>query len=152
MVSKKNLAADFWHHKSLAQMNRDEWEALCDGCGKCCLHKLEDEETHELAYTRVICRYFDEGNCRCKVYQTRKTLVPECVVLTPENLKQLHFMPSSCAYRLLHEGKELPAWHPLLSGKRTAAIESGNSVAGKVISEEYVHEDGLDEHIVKWVN
>lgn len=150
MVDKTQLK--FWQEKSLQEMNQQEWESLCDGCGKCCLHKLEDEESQELAYTRVICRYFDEKSCQCQVYEQRLTLVPQCVKLSPQNLKDLPWMPSTCAYRLLYEGKELPDWHPLLSGNRQAIAESGNTVTGKVISEEYVHQDGYDEHIVKWVD
>jgi uncharacterized protein len=141
----------FWENKSLEQMNTKEWELLCDGCGKCCLHKLEDENSGEIAYTRVICRYFEESSCRCQVYASRKTLVPTCVILQPDNLKDLPWMPSTCAYRLLYEGKNLPDWHPLISGNREAIVESGITVSGKVISEEYVHEDGYDEHLVRWV-
>ncbi len=152
MGNRKQQETAFWKQKSLAAMSREEWESLCDGCGKCCLHKLEDEDSGELAYTRVICRYFDEDSCRCQVYTERKTLVPTCVVLTPGNLKDLPWMPQTCAYRLLYEGKDLPAWHPLLSGSRKQIEESGNTVAGKVISEDYVHEDGYDEHLVKWVS
>lgn len=152
MGNRKQQGPAFWKQKSLAAMNREEWESLCDGCGKCCLHKLEDEDSGELAYTRVICRYFDEDSCRCQVYAERKTRVLSCVVLTPGNLKDLPWMPQTCAYRLLYEGKDLPAWHPLLSGSRKLIEESGNTVAGKVISEEFVHEDGYDEHLVKWVS
>jgi uncharacterized cysteine cluster protein YcgN (CxxCxxCC family) len=152
MANKKSSKPAFWQQKSLQDMSREEWESLCDGCGKCCLNKLEDEETGEIAYTRVICRYFDEETCRCQVYAERKKRVPTCVVLTPGNLKDLPWMPSTCAYRLLFEGKELPAWHPLITGSRTQIEESGNTVSGRVISEAYVHEDGYDEHLVKWVN
>ena len=141
----------FWLSKSLDQMNPSEWESLCDGCGKCCLHKLEDEDSHEIAYTQVICRYFDESSCRCQVYSTRKNLVPACIILKPNNLKDLPWMPSTCAYRLLYEGKNLPDWHPLVSGNRQAIEESENTVSGKVISEEFVHEDGYDEHLIRWV-
>jgi uncharacterized cysteine cluster protein YcgN (CxxCxxCC family) len=141
----------FWQNKTLAQMNTKEWEQLCDGCGKCCLHKLEDESSGEIAYTRVICRYFDESSCRCQVYANRQSLVPTCVILKPDNLKDLPWMPSTCAYRLVYEGKNLPDWHPLISGNRDAIEETGITVSGKVISEEYVHEDGYDEHLVTWV-
>lgn len=151
MVDDAGNQDHFWQSKSLEQMSSEEWEKLCDGCGKCCLHKLEDEDSQEIVYTRVICRYFDENTCRCQVYSTRKSLVPTCVILKPANLKDLPWMPSTCAYRLLYEGKELPAWHPLISGNRKAIVDSGNAVSGKVISEEFVHEDGYDEHLVKWV-
>jgi uncharacterized cysteine cluster protein YcgN (CxxCxxCC family) len=151
MVDKPNIQNNFWQEKSLEQMSPEEWELLCDGCGKCCLHKLEDENTNEIAYTRVICRYFDESTCRCQVYSTRRSKVPDCVILKPGNLKDLPWMPSSCAYRLLYEGKSLPDWHPLQAGSRKAIEESGNTVSGKVISEEFVHEDGYDEHVIHWV-
>lgn len=151
MANKTADKVPFWKQKTLVAMNREEWESLCDGCGKCCLHKLEDTDTGELAYTRVICRYFDEASCHCQVYEQRKKLVPECVVLRPDNLKDLPWMPASCAYRLLYEGKDLPDWHPLVAGNRDLMEESGNTVAGKVISEEFIHEDGYDEHIVRWV-
>lgn len=141
----------FWETKRLDRMNKEEWESLCDGCGKCCLLKLEDEESGELRYTRVVCRYLDQQKCRCTVYKDRQRYVPACVVLKPDNLEGLHFMPSTCAYRLLFEGKPLPLWHPLLAGDRSAMIRSGNCVTGKVISDEFVHEDGLEEHIVHWV-
>jgi len=151
MADKQGSQNKFWQEKSLEQMSPEEWELLCDGCGKCCLHKLEEESSGEIAYTRVICRYFDENTCRCQVYATRRTKVPDCVILKPGNLKDLPWMPSSCAYRLLYEGKNLPEWHPLQAGNRKAIEDSGNTVSGKVISEEFVHEDGYDEHVVHWV-
>ena len=151
MENSEDIPDKFWQSKSLEQMSPEEWELICDGCGKCCLHKLEDESSQEISYTRVICRYFDESSCRCQVYSTRKTLVPACVILKPDNLKDLPWMPATCAYRLLYEGKKLPDWHPLISGSRLEIEESGNTVSGKVISEEFVHEDGYEEHLVKWV-
>ena len=142
----------FWETTALEEMSPRQWESLCDGCAKCCLHKLEDEDSGELYYTRVVCRYLDQDACRCTVYGERKTLVPTCVKLTPGNLATLHFMPNTCAYRLLHEGRPLPLWHPLISGNRQAIAASGHTVSGKVISEEFVHPDGLEEHIVDWVS
>ena len=142
----------YWERLSLHEMDRQQWEGLCDGCGKCCLLKLEDEDTEELHYTRVVCRYREQGECRCTVYTKRKKLVPACWVLQPDDLAKLNWMPSSCAYRLLHEGKALPIWHPLIAGNRQAMIDSGNCISCKVISEEYVHEAGLQEHIVHWVS
>lgn len=133
-------------------MTRREWESLCDGCAKCCLHKLEDEDTGVVHYTRVVCRFLDEKRCRCAVYGKRKALVPDCVVLTPENLEDLDWMPSTCAYRLVHEAKPLPAWHPLITGNRNDIIATDNTVTGKVISEEFVHVDGYAEHIVGWAD
>jgi len=140
----------FWETKSLTEMSRKEWESLCDGCAKCCLHKLEDEDTLEIFYTRVVCRYLDEEKCNCTVYKERKNLVPDCVILTPKNLEDLEWMPGTCSYRLIKEGKPLPDWHPLLSGNRDAIIASDHTVTGKVISEDFVHEDGYEEHIIDW--
>lgn len=141
----------FWEKKSLAQLNQDEWESLCDGCGKCCLVKLEDEETRLIHYTSVSCRFMDAQKCRCTVYPKRQQLMPTCVVLRPDELDNLYWMPSSCAYRLLHEGKPLPIWHPLLAGDNKAMIASGNTIRGKVISEDYIAEEDLQDHVVHWV-
>lgn len=141
----------FWERKSLGEMSIEEWESLCDGCAKCCLHKLEDEESGEILYTRVACRYLDQARCRCTVYAERKRLVPECVKLEPGNFDGLDWMPSTCAYRLLNEGKPLPLWHPLIAGDRKAMEAAGQSVTDKVLSEEYVHEEGYEEHVVRWV-
>jgi uncharacterized protein len=149
-----NLASDekFWESKSLKEMTREEWESLCDGCGKCCLIKLEDEETSLIHFTNVVCQYLDQKRCKCTVYETRRKWVPTCLKLQPDELDGLHWMPSSCAYRLLHEGKSLPAWHPLLTGSRQSMIDTGNTITGRVISEEYVHDEQLQEHIVHWVD
>jgi hypothetical protein len=141
----------FWESKSLAEMNRGEWESLCDGCAKCCLHKLEDEDSGMISYTRVVCRYLDQKKCRCTVYEKRRKLVPTCLELHHGELDNLHWMPSTCAYRLLNEGKSLPLWHPLIAGDRKAMIASGNTVTGKVISEDFVPDEGFEEHIVHWV-
>lgn len=149
---KARDSTPFWESKSLQEMTQREWESLCDGCGKCCLHKLEDEDTGEVFYTRVVCRYLDQEACRCTVYDKRKKLVPDCVILKPDNLEDLDWMPGTCAYRLLHEGKPLPVWHPLLSGNRDAIIASDITVTGKVISEEFVHESGFEEHLIEWAD
>ena len=141
----------FWEAKKLSEMTRAEWESLCDGCAKCCLHKLEDEDTGMIHFTRVVCRYLDEKKCRCTVYDKRRKLVPTCLQLEPGELDELHWMPSTCAYKLLNAGKPLPIWHPLIAGNRKAMIASGNTVTGKIVSEEYVPDEGLQEHIVHWV-
>lgn len=141
----------FWESKSLAQMSREEWESLCDGCAKCCLLKLEDEETGLIHYTNVVCSYLNQKKCQCTQYKERRRLVPTCLQLEPGELDDLYWMPSTCAYRLLNEKKPLPQWHPLVTGSRKEIVASGNTVTGKVISEEYVHEDGLDEHLITWV-
>lgn len=145
-----DLQPRFWEHKSLADMSREEWESLCDGCAKCCLHKLEDEDTGDVYYTKVVCRYMDE-QCRCSEYQHRHELVPNCVWLRPEDVEDFHWLPSTCAYRLIAEGKPLQPWHPLISGSRQSVHEAGISIQGRALSEEYVHPDGMDEHIIHWV-
>lgn len=128
-------------------MSRDEWESLCDGCGRCCLHKLEDIDSGKLFYTSVVCHLFDDQHCRCTRYKQRTRLVPDCLVLRPDNLDQINFLPETCAYRLLNEGQDLPAWHPLVSGDPESVHRAGISVRGKVISEVYVHPDDLVNYI-----
>jgi len=138
----------FWKRKRLAEMSRGEWESLCDGCAKCCLAKLEDQETGEIAYTNVACRLLDLGACRCTRYAERTRFVPDCVTLTPENVSRLTWMPSTCAYRLLAEGKDLPDWHPLVSGDPDSVHRAGISVRGRVVAERDAVE--LEDFIVTW--
>lgn len=126
-------------------MTADEWEALCDGCGLCCLAKLEDEQTGEVRYTTVACRLLDLNRCRCTQYVRRTALVRDCIKLTPHNIEQLKWMPATCAYRRLHEGKPLPEWHPLRTGDPESVHRAGISVRGKAISENDVHPDDLDD-------
>ena len=140
----------FWETKALNEMTREEWESLCDGCAKCCLHKLEDEDTGDIYYTKVVCRYMDE-QCRCTEYQRRNELVPNCVWLKPEDVEEFHWLPSTCAYRLVAENKPLPDWHPLISGNAQSVHRAGVSIKGRALSEEYVHPDGMEEHIIHWV-
>ena len=140
----------FWEQKSLAELNPQEWESLCDGCAKCCLHKLEDEDSGEVFYTKVVCRYMDE-QCRCTEYQQRNVLVPNCVWLKPEDVAEFHWLPQTCAYRLVAEGKPLPDWHHLISGDTNTVHEVGVSIKGRALSEDYVHPDGFEEHIIHWV-
>lgn len=143
------MAADapFWKRKALGEMTPEEWESLCDGCGRCCLHKLEDEDTGEVAYTDVACRLLDTAGCRCTRYEARKRLVPDCVVLSPANLNDLPWMPATCAYRLINEGRDLEWWHPLISGRAETVREAGISMAGRVISERDAGD--LEDHIVE---
>ena len=137
----------FWETKTLRQMNRAEWEALCDGCGKCCIHKLEDEETGELFPTNVACRLLDRRSGRCTDYKHRKALVPECVRLTPEKLDGIDWLPSTCAYLLLHQGKPLPEWHPLVTGDPESVHAAGISVRGWTVSEDDAGD--LEHHLVE---
>lgn len=141
----------FWKEKSLAEMSRQEWESLCDGCARCCLHKLEDEDSGEVHYTSVVCKYLDESTCRCTSYQDRHSLVPDCVWLTPDTVEAFRWLPTTCAYRLVAEGKDLAWWHPLVSGRAESVQEAGISVRGKCVSEEHVHPDNFEENIIRWV-
>ena len=139
----------FWERIALTRMTSDEWEALCDGCGKCCLLKLEDEDTGEVHYTSVTCRLFDATTRRCGNYALRRKLVRGCVVLTPENLAETApWMPASCAYRRLHDGHGLAAWHPLLSGRRESVEEAGIAVGGDLIPEYEVAEEDLEDYVM----
>lgn len=140
----------FWETVPLAQMTPREWEALCDGCGKCCLNKLEDADTGEIAYTNVACRLFDDSTCRCGNYEIRKTLVPECVVLTPANLSETSvWMPKSCAYRRIAEGRGLAPWHYLICGDREAVHRAGVSVQGRTVPEWAVPEEDWEDHVIE---
>lgn len=141
----------FWKTKRLDQMSRAEWESLCDGCGRCCLHKLIFEDgtaQGQLAFTNVACRLLDLQSCQCSKYPTRRKHVPDCVSLTPAALAEINWLPPSCAYRRLQEGRELLWWHPLVSGDPDTVHSAGISVRGRAISE---REAGpLEHHIVDW--
>jgi len=113
-----------WKSKSLAEMTREEWESLCDGCGWCCVHKFADQNDR-VHYTRIACRLMDLETCRCTSYEERRELMPDCTILTPENIDSLHWMPSTCAYRLLAQGKDLPEWHPLVTGDPDSPHKAG---------------------------
>ena len=137
----------FWKNKTLRQMSPSEWEALCDGCGKCCLVKLIDDLTDDLHYTTVACKLLDCESCQCGDYENRKSLVEDCVILSPRLIEELHWMPSTCAYRLIYEGKDLYWWHPLISGSPNTVHEAGISVRGRVISEREVKDSELPKYI-----
>jgi len=154
MATNDGSAAEvpFWRRKSLEEMTDSEWESLCDGCGKCCLNKLEEEEgAAETFYTDVGCRLLDGETCRCRDYAHRLELVDDCVQLTPRTLKTINWLPPSCAYVLLAEGKDLYWWHPLVSGDPETVHAAGVSVRGRVgASEADVPDEDLEDHIVNW--
>jgi uncharacterized protein len=137
----------FWE-LPIDALARDEWEALCDGCGRCCLHKLEDEDTGEVAETNVACRLLDTGTAKCSNYRHRKAFVPDCLRLTPELVRRVPWLPPSCAYRRRADGDPLPEWHPLLTGDDSAMKAAGACVAGRCISEDVA--GPLEHHLVDW--
>ncbi|MGI3167078.1 YcgN family cysteine cluster protein [Pseudooceanicola sp. 200-1SW] len=149
-IDRSGLRDRFWEHVPLKKMTQREWEALCDGCGKCCLNKLEDEETGEVALTRVACRLLDDATCLCSQYPIRHQFVPECISLTARTLDQhLYWMPQTCAYRLLHEGQPLYDWHPLISGDPESVHRAGVSVRGMTVPEFEVDDDDWEDHIIE---
>lgn len=147
-AARPDSETPFWRRKSLVEMTRKEWESLCDGCGKCCLNKLEDAATGRIAYTDVACRLLDLGTCRCRDYPSRKRLVPDCEVLTPEAVQRFKWLPSTCAYRRLAEGRDLDWWHPLVSGDPESVHRAGISVRGRAVSESDAWNP--EDRIVDW--
>jgi uncharacterized protein len=139
----------FWQRKPLAAMTPREWESLCDGCGRCCLVKFEDEDTGEIAYTDVSCKLLDTGSCRCSDYRNRAKIVDDCVKLTPANVGDLAWLPTTCAYRILDEGGDLPWWHPLVSGDPETVVTAGVSMRGRAVSERDVAPDAVVRRIRK---
>ena len=139
----------FWEQKTLSKFSQQEWEALCDGCGQCCLVKLEDEDTGEVVNTNVACRLLNLDSCRCKDYENRLQKVPVCIHLSLENLETFDWLPSSCAYRRLLDGKSIPEWHPLLTKDADSVREAGYSVCEFAQSEEFIHPDQLHDHIIE---
>lgn len=144
-----DLKPNYWKDKSLGAMSREEWEALCDGCGKCCLYKLEDADTGEVYFTNVHCRLLDPQTGRCSDYQHRAARVSDCVTLTPQVLDNPYWLPNTCAYRRLAEGRDLPAWHPLVSGDPDSMQRAGHSVCGRTLCEDEA--DDLENHLITWV-
>ena len=140
----------FWETVPLRKMTTPEWEALCDGCGKCCLNKIEYEDTGEVEYTRVACRLLNGDTCQCGNYANRHQYVPECVRLSPKTLaKVAYWLPGTCAYRLLYQGKSLPDWHPLRTGNAESTHSTGHSVRGWTVSELAVDEDDWDDFVIE---
>ncbi len=140
--------ADWWH-KPLAEMSQEEWESLCDGCAKCCLYRLEDADTREIYYTNVHCRLLDSETGRCRDYAHRAARVPDCVTITFDLLQDPYWLPRTCAYRLLAEGRDLPAWHPLISGTRDSVARAGQRACRRAISEDEAGD--LEDHLVDWI-
>ena len=140
----------FWKAIPLDQLDKAQWESLCDGCGKCCVLKLEDADTGVIHHTDVSCKLLDCQTARCTKYAERKKHVPDCILLTPDNIQILSWMPKTCAYRLIHENNDLPEWHPLLTGTLDSTRLAGQSVAARVVTEASVNEEDLPDHITKW--
>lgn len=141
--------APFWQTKSLEEMSLTEWESLCDGCGRCCLVKLEDEDTQEIHLTRLSCRLLDVGSCRCSDYPNRQSKVPDCIAIDPEKVRSLGWLPPTCGYRLIAEGRGLQWWHPLVSGSPDTVHEAGVSVRGWALNETRIKPDHLHRYIIK---
>lgn len=146
----KNAGEPFWRAKSLHEMTREEWESLCDGCGRCCLNKLEDWDTAEIYWTNIACSELDCETCRCKSYDFRFEVVPDCIDLTPEKVLEINWLPPTCAYRLVKEGKDLFDWHPLKTGDPESVHKAGVSVRGRAIPEAGLSVEDYENHIVTW--
>lgn len=142
------MAIDFWKNKQLSEMTDDEWESLCDGCARCCLLKLEDEDTSELFFTNVSCHLLNIEQCSCNDYQNRKFLVPECLRVKNMALSEYQWLPETCAYRLLSEDKPLPDWHPLITGERNSVKLAGVTISAFAVSEDFIHPDQLEDHVI----
>lgn len=143
---------EFWEVLSLEDMSDEQWESLCDGCGRCCLQKLEDDETGEVHFTRVSCRLLNTVSCRCGDYPDRFSKVPDCLSLRPLTVEKISWLPESCAYAKISRGSPLENWHPLISGSAESVKEAGISVSEQCISEEFVTESDIFEHIIQWNN
>ena len=150
-MSSTGSSGRFWEHKTLTEMSSVEWEKLCDGCAQCCRLKFHDEDTEELSVTPVVCGLLDIPSCQCTHYPQRHELVESCIRITPDNVGDLDWLPDTCAYRLIDEGKKLHEWHPLIAGDRKQMDALGISVIDQVVSERDVHPEDLEYQLVKWV-
>lgn len=150
MIAKRN--EPFWQRKSLTEMDQEEWESICDGCAKCCLQKLQDEESDEIYYTRLACHQLDIKTCQCKVYEQRFAKVESCINLTADDVSVLNWLPDTCSYRVHHETGTLPSWHPLIVGSNKVMLEQGLTVAPYAINEDHVPEQDWETHIIRWVH
>ncbi|MDI7861275.1 YcgN family cysteine cluster protein [Rhizobiaceae bacterium n13] len=140
----------FWKTKSLEEMTHEQWESLCDGCGLCCLNKLEDWDTGEVAFTSVSCKLLNPDTCQCSNYACRKDIVPDCIQLTPESVREIAWLPPTCGYRLVRDGEDLYWWHPLLSGSPDTVHQAGISARGRTISEDEVDVEDFEDYLVDW--
>ena len=152
MEDFKDEAPPFWKVRALEEMSDQEWESLCDGCAKCCLVKLEDMDTGETLFTNLHCRLLDAKTCRCSDYENRQAKAPECIRLTPEKIPEYHWLPQTCAYRLVHEGKDLPDWHHLVCGDPREVHRRGVSCRSRTVTEEGVSDEDAVDYIVAWPN
>ena len=143
-------AKHFWETKKFKELTHEEWESLCDGCAKCCLHKIEDIDSGKVYMTDVACRLLDIKTCRCKNYPHRSELVRDCLQLTPELLEEITWLPETCAYRRLAEGRDLAWWHPLVSGDPKTVLQAGIAVCGRIVPEEMVNMDEIEDRVVEW--
>ncbi len=149
-INRSGLRHRYWETVPMKKMTQAEWEALCDGCGKCCLNKLEDEESGRVALTRVACKLLNDETCLCSNYENRHAFVPECIVMKPKNIdKHAYWMPKTCAYRLLWGGKPLFDWHPLISGDPDTVHEAGVSIRGRTVAENTISDDDWEDYIIE---
>jgi uncharacterized cysteine cluster protein YcgN (CxxCxxCC family) len=147
-----NSSADYWNNTPLHELSHEQWEMLCDGCGKCCLHKLQDEDTNEVFYTRVACKLLDTKSGGCQDYDQRCSRVPDCMDVAKMLPSEMAWLPNSCAYRLRADNKPLPQWHPLISGKQSSVHKETKSIRGRVVSEVDVDEADLENYIIRWID
>lgn len=154
---KQDVVADiagdelpFWRTKTLAEMSDGEWESLCDGCGLCCLNKLEDWDTGEIVWTSIRCQLLDDESCRCKDYENRQATVPDCIRLTVKSVSEISWLPPTCAYRLVRDGEDLYWWHPLVSGDPETVHLAGISARGRTVSEEGIDVEDFEDYLVTW--
>ncbi len=140
----------FWKTKTLEELSHDEWESLCDGCGRCCLNKLEDWDTGEIAWTNIACTLFNDHSCRCRDYGNRIEKVPDCLPLTPKMIREINWLPPTCGYRLVAEGRDLYWWHPLVSGDPDTVHQAGVSVRGRTVPEDDIPVEDYEEFVIAW--
>lgn len=150
MIAKRYVP--FWQEKSMQEMSQEEWESLCDRCGKCCLQKLQDDETDEIYYTNLACQYLNIQHCQCQVYPQRLEKVAACADLTLDKLEEFSWLPDTCSYRVLSETGDLPNWHPLVTGSHREMIRQGLRVSAYAVSENSVAEEDWDTHLIRWVH